>query len=59
MDDQGTPCDHFAQERDDHADDSRDEFARAYGMDRYATLKAKYDPRGEMLGLYEKCVLQG
>ena len=37
---------------------TRDEFARAYGMDRYATLKAKYDQRGEMLGLYEKCVLR-
>ena len=38
---------------------TRDEFARAYCMDRYATLKAKYDQRGEMLGLCEKCVLRG
>jgi len=38
---------------------TRDEFARAYGMAQYETLKAKYDPRGAMLGLYEKCVLRG
>jgi len=28
-------------------------------MDRYAKFKAKYDECGEMLGLYEKCVLRG
>ena len=38
---------------------TRDEFARAYRIDEYATLKAKYDPAGRALGLYEKCVLRG
>ena len=38
---------------------TRDEFARAYNADQYGTLKAKYDPRGAMLGLYDKCVLRG
>ncbi len=37
---------------------SRDEFATAYGMQAYARLKARYDPRGRLLGLYEKCVLR-
>ncbi|RPH62994.1 MAG: FAD-binding oxidoreductase [Burkholderiales bacterium] len=37
---------------------TREEFARAYRMDEYATLKAKYDPGGRALGLYEKCVLR-
>ncbi len=36
----------------------RDEFDRAYRMDEYAALKAKYDPGGRALGLYEKCVLR-
>lgn len=35
-----------------------DEFSQAYGMDRYQAVKAKYDPRGQMLGLYDKCVLR-
>lgn len=35
-----------------------DQFALAYGMDRYQAVKAKYDPCGRMLGLYEKCVLR-
>jgi FAD/FMN-containing dehydrogenase len=30
--------------------------ARAYRMDRYAALKARYDPGHRLLGLYEKCV---
>ncbi len=38
---------------------TRDEFARAYGMSRYAELKAKYDPQQRLLGLYDKCVLRG
>ena len=38
---------------------TREEFARAYRMDDYAKLKAKYDPAGRALGLYEKCVLRG
>ncbi|MCL4183770.1 MAG: FAD-binding protein, partial [Burkholderiaceae bacterium] len=37
---------------------TREEFARAYRMDEYAALKAKYDPAGRTLGLYEKCVLR-
>jgi FAD/FMN-containing dehydrogenase len=36
---------------------TRDEFARAYDMAAYAKLKAKYDPKGRLPGLYEKCVL--
>ncbi len=36
---------------------TREEFALAYGMDRYQALKEKYDPDARMLGLYEKCVL--
>jgi len=35
---------------------TRDEFAQAYRMDRYAALKARYDPDQRLLGLYEKCV---
>jgi FAD/FMN-containing dehydrogenase len=35
-----------------------EEFAQAYAMECYETLKAKYDPAGRMLGLYEKCVLR-
>lgn len=38
---------------------TREEFARAYPMNEYAALKAKYDPNGRALGLYEKCVLRG
>lgn len=38
---------------------TREEFARAYRMDEYAVLKARYDPAGRALGLYEKCVLRG
>jgi FAD/FMN-containing dehydrogenase len=37
---------------------TREEFARAYRMDRYAALKARYDPVGRLPGLYEKCVLR-
>ena len=33
-------------------------FARAYAIDRYQALKAKYDPQQRTLGLYEKCVLR-
>jgi len=35
-----------------------EEFAQAYGLPHYQGLKAKYDPAGRMLGLYEKCVLR-
>lgn len=35
---------------------SRDEFDRAYGMDEYARLKAKYDPQGRAPHLFDKCV---
>jgi FAD/FMN-containing dehydrogenase len=37
---------------------TREEFDKAYAMDQYQALKAKYDPAGRMLGLYEKCVLR-
>jgi len=37
---------------------TREEFARAYAMEQYQALKARYDPSGRMLGLYEKCVLR-
>lgn len=37
---------------------TRDEFARAYGMDAYEALKARYDPHGRAPHLYEKCVLR-
>ncbi|MCG3189012.1 MAG: hypothetical protein LKCHEGNO_01255 [Burkholderiaceae bacterium] len=35
---------------------TREEFDAAYGMAEYARLKARYDPHGHLLGLYEKCV---
>ncbi len=37
---------------------TREEFAQAYDLDAYAALKARYDPDGRLLGLYEKCVLR-
>jgi len=37
---------------------TRQEFAGAYAMEQYQALKARYDPSGRMLGLYEKCVLR-
>jgi FAD/FMN-containing dehydrogenase len=37
---------------------TRAEFDAAYGMQRYAALKARYDPKGRLLGLYEKCVMR-
>ncbi|MBW4047404.1 MAG: FAD-binding oxidoreductase [Proteobacteria bacterium] len=37
---------------------TREEFASAYAMQQYEALKAKYDPSGRMLGMYEKCVLK-
>ena len=37
---------------------TREEFATAYAMEQYEALKAKYDPSGRALGLYEKCVLK-
>lgn len=36
---------------------TREQFDRAYAMDRYRALKRKYDPNGRAPGLYEKCVL--
>jgi FAD/FMN-containing dehydrogenase len=36
---------------------TRDEFEAAYDMTPYRALKAKVDPDGRALGLYEKCVL--
>jgi FAD/FMN-containing dehydrogenase len=35
-----------------------EEFAQAYGLAHYQALKARYDPAGRMLGLFEKCVLR-
>jgi len=35
---------------------TRAEFAAAYRTDAYAAVKARYDPDGRLLGLYEKCV---
>ncbi|HVO08251.1 MAG TPA: FAD-binding oxidoreductase [Burkholderiaceae bacterium] len=35
---------------------TRQEFDAAYGMAEFARLKARYDPHGRLLGLYEKCV---
>lgn len=35
---------------------SREAFDAAYGMPAYAAVKARYDPEGRLLGLYEKCV---
>lgn len=37
---------------------TREEFAQAYAMAQYQALKARHDPSGRMLGLYEKCVLR-
>jgi len=37
---------------------TREQFDAAYRMERYAALKARYDPQGRLLGLYEKCVLR-
>jgi FAD/FMN-containing dehydrogenase len=37
---------------------TREEFARGYGGEAYAALKARYDPRGTFKDLYEKCVLR-
>ncbi len=37
---------------------TRQEFDAAYGMQRYAELKERYDPNHRLLGLYEKCVLR-
>ena len=34
----------------------RDAFARIYGGDAYARLKARYDPKGLLGDLYDKCV---
>jgi FAD/FMN-containing dehydrogenase len=36
----------------------RETFARAYAIDRYQALKAKYDPQHRTLDLYDKCVLR-
>jgi FAD/FMN-containing dehydrogenase len=33
-----------------------DEFERAYAIDRYRALKARYDPQRRALDLYDKCV---
>lgn len=35
---------------------TREEFARAYGMDAYRRLKARYDPQRRAPDLYDKCV---
>jgi FAD/FMN-containing dehydrogenase len=35
-----------------------EEFARSYGGELFAKLKAKYDPSGAFPGLYAKCVLK-
>jgi FAD/FMN-containing dehydrogenase len=35
---------------------SRDAFDRAYGMEHYEVLKARYDPGGRAPHLYDKCV---
>jgi len=37
---------------------TREEFAEAYDMSTYAAIKAKYDPQGRALDLYEKVVLR-
>jgi FAD/FMN-containing dehydrogenase len=37
---------------------SRDEFDRAYAIDAYRALKAKYDPDRRALDLYDKAVLR-
>jgi FAD/FMN-containing dehydrogenase len=36
----------------------RETFARAYAIDQYRELKAKYDPQQRTLDLYDKCVLR-
>jgi len=38
---------------------SEKEFWRLFGGKEYAKLKAKYDPKGRLKNLYEKCVKQG
>lgn len=35
---------------------TREEFWKIYGKTAYDALKQKYDPRGKLKGLYEKCV---
>jgi hypothetical protein len=37
---------------------TREDFARAYRMDRYDAIKSRVDPEHRLLGLYEKCVLR-
>jgi FAD/FMN-containing dehydrogenase len=37
---------------------TREVFARAYRLDAFDALKARYDPQRRLLGLYEKCVLR-
>jgi len=37
---------------------TREEFAAAYRMQDYESLKRRYDPQGRLHGLYEKCVLR-
>jgi FAD/FMN-containing dehydrogenase len=37
---------------------AEEEFARLYGGEAYARLKAKYDPGGNFPQLYAKCVLR-
>ncbi|NWG74124.1 MAG: FAD-binding oxidoreductase [Rubrivivax sp.] len=37
---------------------TRDEFERAYGIERYRALKARYDPDRRALDLYDKVVLR-
>ena len=37
---------------------TRDEFGRAYGIERYRALKARYDPDRRSLDLYDKVVLR-
>jgi len=38
---------------------TRNEFDAAYGSAEFARLKARYDPHGRLLSLYEKCVQRG
>ena len=37
---------------------TREAFASAYGGEEYAKLKARYDPQGRLLALFDKCVLR-
>ena len=37
---------------------TREAFDQAYGGVEYAALKARYDPQGRLLDLYDKCVLR-